>query len=190
VNVTGATIDHNSANNDTSISYSLWTSSQNSVTGNTGDYPFTANLVLANGSSNNTVDGNSFGTADFVGVLVADPLQFPQPFGSSSNNMITHNAVHTSGPTGHEIHSSFSTPPPTTRSLPISFGRTPATTSNGRRRRSTRPLSSALSPTRHRGLQRLPGDAAAQIHFELRNPRLVPWKDILFANPRRDSQIR
>ena len=104
LDVTRSTIDHNSANNDTSISYALWTSSQNSVTGNTGDYPFTANLVLANGSSNNTVDGNSFGTADFVGVLVADPLQFPQPFGSSSNNMITHNTVHSSGPTGHEIH--------------------------------------------------------------------------------------
>jgi hypothetical protein len=27
------------------------------------------------------------------------------------------------------------------------------------------------------------------IYFELRNPRLVSWKDILFANPRRDSQI-
>jgi Right handed beta helix region len=90
-----------------SISYSLWSSSNNRVTWNTGDYPFTANLVLANGSSYNTVYNNSFGTADFVGVLVADPLQLPQPsiFGSSSNNTITYNTIHSSGPTGHEIHS-------------------------------------------------------------------------------------
>ena len=50
LNVTGSTIDHNSANNDTSISYSLWTSSNNKVTTNTADYPFTVNLLLANGS--------------------------------------------------------------------------------------------------------------------------------------------
>ena len=107
LHVAGSTIDHNSANNDTSISYSLWSSSNNRVTWNTGDYPFTANLVLANGSSYNTVYNNSFGTADFVGVLVADPLKLPQPstFGSSSNNTITYNTIHSSGPTGHEIHS-------------------------------------------------------------------------------------
>ena len=104
LNVTSSVIDHNSANNDTSISYSLWNSSYNVVTSNTGDYPFTANLLLADGSSFNTVDQNSFGTADFVGILVADPLP-PSSFGSSSNNTITNNIVHTSGPTGAEIKS-------------------------------------------------------------------------------------
>jgi hypothetical protein len=102
LNVTSSTIDHNSANNDTSISYSLWNSSANFVTWNTGDYPFSANLLLADGSSFNTVDHNSFGTADFIGILVADPLP-PSSFGSTSNNTITNNTVHTSGPTGNEI---------------------------------------------------------------------------------------
>jgi hypothetical protein len=102
--VTSSVIDHNSANNDTSISYSLWNSSHNVVSWNTGDYPFTTNLLLANGSSSNQVDQNSFGTADFVGILVADPL-LPSSFGSSSHNAITNNIVHTSGPTGAEIKS-------------------------------------------------------------------------------------
>ena len=102
LNVTNSVIDHNSANNDTSISYSLWNSSANSVTFNTADYPFTANLLLADGSSSNMVTQNSFGTADFVGILVADPLTL-QSFPLTSNNTINHNSVHTSGPTGTEI---------------------------------------------------------------------------------------
>ena len=140
------------------ISYSLWTSSRNSVTGNTGDYPFTANLVLANGSSNNTVDGNSFGTADFVGVLVADPaavssalwLQLKRP--DHTQHRPRERSDGTRDPLGRGSRlprrkSSFSTPPPRTRSLPISFGRTPATTSMGAG--DARPVlsSSALSPT-------------------------------------------
>ena len=104
LNVTHSVIDHNSANNDTSISYSLWNSSSNLVNWNTGDYPFTANLLLADGSSFNTVEQNSFGTADFIGILVADPLP-PSTFGLTSNNIIRNNTIHTSGPTGAEIKS-------------------------------------------------------------------------------------
>jgi hypothetical protein len=109
LNVNGSTIDHNSANNDTSISYSLWNSSYNTVTYNTGDYPFTVNLLLADGSSFNTIDHNNLGTADFIGILVADPLPpsqtRPTQSGGTSNNSITNNTVHTSGPTGTEIKS-------------------------------------------------------------------------------------
>ncbi|HEY3291753.1 MAG TPA: hypothetical protein VGK87_16590 [Anaerolineae bacterium] len=102
LNVTNSVIDHNSANNDTSISYSLWNSSHNAVTWNTGDYPFTINLLLADGSQANTVDHNDLGTADFIGILVADPLP-PTTYGSTANNTITNNTVHSSGPTGNEI---------------------------------------------------------------------------------------
>jgi hypothetical protein len=104
LNVTNSTIDHNSANNDTSISYSLWNSSYNRVTWNTGDYPFTVNMLLADGSSFNTVSQNDFGTADFIGILVADPLA-PSSFGPTSGNTIANNTVHSSGPTGTEIKS-------------------------------------------------------------------------------------
>ena len=104
LNVSNSVIDHNSANNDTSISYSLWNSSHNSVTWNTGDYPFTVNLLLADGSSFNTVSANRLGTADFIGILVADPLP-PSGYGPTSGNIIANNTVHTSGPTGTEIKS-------------------------------------------------------------------------------------
>jgi len=97
--VNSSWIDHNAANNDTSISYSLFQSSNNRVTGNTADYPFTANLLIADGSSLNTIDGNDFGTADFIGILVANPLAGPY---STGGNSITGNTVHSSGPTGTE----------------------------------------------------------------------------------------
>jgi hypothetical protein len=108
VGVSNSTIDHNSANNDTSISYSLWGSSNNRVTSNTGDYPFTMNMLVAAGSSYNLVDGNDFGTADFVGVLVGDPLPsspYFTAYGATSNNVISNNFIHTDGPTGSELNS-------------------------------------------------------------------------------------
>ena len=98
-NVTNSVIDHNSANNDTSISYSLFSSSSNRVTWNTGDYPFSMNILITGGSSNNLIDHNLLGTADFIGVLVADPLSGAT---STHSNTISNNYVHSSGPTGNE----------------------------------------------------------------------------------------
>ena len=72
--VTYSTIDHNAANNDTDISYALFASSHDAVTANTADYPFTSNVMVADGSAYDTVAGNQFGTADFIGILIADPL--------------------------------------------------------------------------------------------------------------------
>jgi parallel beta-helix repeat protein len=46
---TSSTIDHNAANNCTSVSFSLFSSSGNAVTNNTADYPFTANFLVADG---------------------------------------------------------------------------------------------------------------------------------------------
>jgi hypothetical protein len=81
--VNSSWIDHNAANNDTRISYSLFQSSNNRVTGNTADYPFTANLLIADGSTLITIDGNDFGTADFIGILVANPLAGPYTTGET-----------------------------------------------------------------------------------------------------------
>lgn len=103
--VNNSWIDHNAANNDTSVSYSLFQSSNNRVTGNTADYPFTANLLIADGSSLNTIDGNDFGTADFIGILLANPLGGPY---TTQGNSITGNTVHSSGPTGTEIKAGIS----------------------------------------------------------------------------------
>ena len=41
-----------------------------------------------------------------------------------------------------------------------------------------------------RGAERRGAGQAVGIHFELRKPRLVLWKAILFANPRQDSQVK
>jgi parallel beta-helix repeat protein len=105
---TSSTIDHNAANNCTSISFSLFDSSGNTVSNNTADYPFTANFVVADGSSFNTLSGNVAGTADFIGYLVADPLPGTATlatYGASHNNLIETNISHTDGPTGNEVHS-------------------------------------------------------------------------------------
>jgi hypothetical protein len=103
--VGNSTIDHNAANNDTSVSYSLFNSSFNVISNNTADYPFTANYLLTDGSSYNTVTGNEGGTADFIDILVADPLPGAPTlaqFGPSHDNVISTNQVHADGPTGAE----------------------------------------------------------------------------------------
>jgi hypothetical protein len=105
--VTSSTIDHNAANNDTDISYSLFASSNDLVTDNTADYPLTSNVMIADGSSYNTISGNDFSTADFVGILIADPLSStPLPAAASSHdNTVIDNVDHSDGATGAERHS-------------------------------------------------------------------------------------
>jgi len=103
--VTSSTIDHNAANNCTSISYSLFNSSYNTVSDNTADYPFTMNFLVADGSSFNQVTGNVAGTGDFVGYMVADPLPGTTTlakFGASHGNVFSNNISHSDGPTGAE----------------------------------------------------------------------------------------
>jgi hypothetical protein len=103
-NVTDSVIDHNAANNDTSISYSLFASADNSVTWNTADYPFSMNILITAGSIRNVIDHNQLGTADFIGIMVADPSPGqPTPYGSTRDNTISNNIVHSSGPTGGEV---------------------------------------------------------------------------------------
>jgi parallel beta-helix repeat protein len=101
-------IDHNASNNCTTVSFSVFNSSNNTISNNTADYPFTNNVLITDGSSFNTVSNNVFSTADFVGILIADP--FPgsatlTKYGPSHDNMIQGNVDHTDGPTGAERHS-------------------------------------------------------------------------------------
>jgi hypothetical protein len=105
--VTNSTIDHNAANNCTSVSYSLFFSSHNLVTSNTADYPFTMNFLVADGSSYNSLSGNVASTGDFIGYMVADPLPGTATlgaYGASHDNHFIENISHTDGPTGAEIH--------------------------------------------------------------------------------------
>jgi hypothetical protein len=105
--VTNARIDHNAANNCTSISYSLFFSSYNLMTNNTADYPFTMNFLVTDGSSFNTLSGNVASTGDFIGYMVADPLPGTATlarYGASHDNQFVGNISHTDGPTGNEIH--------------------------------------------------------------------------------------
>jgi len=105
--VTNSTIDHNSANNDTDVSYSLFNSNHNTISNNTADYPFTMNYLITDGSSYNVVNNNEGSTGDFIGLMVADPLQGTSTlstYGSSHDNVIENNNIHTDGPTGTEIH--------------------------------------------------------------------------------------
>jgi parallel beta-helix repeat protein len=106
--VTHSVIDHNAFNNCTDNSVSLFNSSNNTVTHNTADYPFTMNFLLADGSSYNTLSGNVASTGDFIGYMIADP--FPgtdtlETYGSSHDNVMTQNVSHSDGPTGTEKHS-------------------------------------------------------------------------------------
>jgi parallel beta-helix repeat protein len=69
--VTNSTIDHNAANNDTDVSYSLFDSSHNALTANTADYPFTVNYLITDGSSCSTIHtdgpiGNEESPVDIV----------------------------------------------------------------------------------------------------------------------------
>jgi len=104
--VMSSTIDHNSANNDTDVSYALFHSSGNTVSGNTAAYPFTMNYLITDGSSSNTISGNEGSTGDFIGLMVADPLPGSwtlSTFGPSHNNTIVGNTIHTDGPIGNEL---------------------------------------------------------------------------------------
>jgi len=106
--VNNSTIDHNAANNCTSISFSLFNSSGNTVTANTADYPFTMNFMVADGSSFNTIENNVASTGDFIGYMVADPLPGTwtlAKFGFSHDNVFSGNISHTDGPTGSEVKS-------------------------------------------------------------------------------------
>jgi parallel beta-helix repeat protein len=101
-------IDHNAANNCTTVSFSLFNSNHNTISNNTADYPFTDNVLITDGSSFNTVSNNVFSTADFVGILLADPLPGTatlNQYGPSHDNVIQGNVDHTDGPTGAEVRS-------------------------------------------------------------------------------------
>lgn len=103
--VSSSTIDHNAANNCTSVSYSLFNSGYNTVSNNTADYPFTMNFLVADGSSYNVVSGNVASTGDFIGYMVADPLPGTQTlaqYGPSHDNVFSNNISHSDGPTGTE----------------------------------------------------------------------------------------
>lgn len=79
---------------------SLFNSSHNSVTNNTADYPFTTNVMVTDGSSYNTISGNALSTADFIGLLIADPLSGSP---AAHDNNVTGNTIHTDGPIGNEL---------------------------------------------------------------------------------------
>lgn len=104
--VTNSTIDHTAANNDTSISYSLFDSSNDTISNNTANYPFTTNVLITDGSSYNQVTGNDFSTGDFFGILIADPLPGTwtfASFGATHDNRVQGNFDHSDGPTGTEV---------------------------------------------------------------------------------------
>jgi parallel beta-helix repeat protein len=105
--VANSIIDHNAVNNCTNNSFSLFNSSNNTVSNNTANYPFTMNFMVADGSSYNTLSGNVASTGDFIGYLVADPLPGTSTlatYGPSHDNTLTGNSTHADGPTGAEIH--------------------------------------------------------------------------------------
>lgn len=105
-NTTHSTIYNNAANNDTDVSFSLFHSSNDTVRANTADYPFTSNVMVADGSTNDTITGNDLGTADFIGVLIADPLPGTPAFttyGATHDISVSNNFDHSDGPTGNEI---------------------------------------------------------------------------------------
>lgn len=105
--VSNSLIDHNAANNDTDVSYSLFNSSNNTLSGNTGDYPFTMNYLLTDGSSYNTLSGNEGSTGDFMGLVIADPLSGSP---AAHDNLVTGNTIHTDGPIGNELSPADITP--------------------------------------------------------------------------------
>src|SRR5215471_204606 len=101
-------IDRNAANNCTTVSFAVFNSNNNTISNNTADYPFTNNVLITDGSSFNTVRNNVFSTADFVGIMIADPLPGSatlSQYGPSHDNVVQGNVDHTDGPTGAERHS-------------------------------------------------------------------------------------
>ncbi len=106
--VTNSIIDHIAVNNCTDVSISLFNSSNNTVSNNTADYPFTMNFIVADGSSYNQVVNNMAGTGDFIGYLVADSLPGTwtlQQFGPSHDNQFIGNSSVADGAIGREVHS-------------------------------------------------------------------------------------
>jgi len=104
--VTGSTIDHNAANNSVDGHFMLFDSSANTISNNTAGYPYTMNFLLTDGSSHNTLTGNDAWDGDYAGVLVADPLPGSatlNQYGTTHDNTITHNNIHSNGPTGAEL---------------------------------------------------------------------------------------
>jgi hypothetical protein len=104
--VNNSTVDHNAANNDTSVSYSLFDSSYDTISNNTANYPFTTNVLITDGSSHDQVTGNAFSTGDFFGILIADPLPGTETlaiYGPTHDNLVEGNSDHSDGPTGTEI---------------------------------------------------------------------------------------
>ena len=100
-------IDHNAANNCTTVSFTVFNSGYNTISNNTADYPFAFNVLITDGSSYNTVSNNAFGTADFAGIVVADPLAGTftlNLYGPAHDNLIQGNSDHSDGPTGIERH--------------------------------------------------------------------------------------
>ena len=100
-------VDHNAANNCTTVSFSVFNSNHNTISNNTADYPFSSNVLITDGSSFNLVGNNVFSTADFVGILVADPLPGTSTlnlYGPAHDNVIQGNVDHSDGPTGAERH--------------------------------------------------------------------------------------
>jgi hypothetical protein len=100
-------IDHNASNNCTTVWFTVFNSNNNTISNNTADYPFTNNVLITAGSAFNTVSNNVFGTADFVGTLIADPLPGSATlnrFGPTHDNVVQGNVDHSDGPTGAERH--------------------------------------------------------------------------------------
>jgi hypothetical protein len=70
-------------------------------------YPYTTNFVLADGSSNNYVTGNDGHSADYVGLLIADPYPGSATltqYGASHGNTIVGNNIYNNGPIPSEIN--------------------------------------------------------------------------------------
>ena len=64
-------------------------------------------MLITDGSSFNIVSNNIFSTADFVGILIADPLPRTSTlnlYGPAHDNVIQGNVDHSDGPTGVERH--------------------------------------------------------------------------------------
>lgn len=101
--VTNSLIDHNAANNDTDVSYSLFNSSHNTVSNNTADYPYTMNYLITDNSSYNTLNNDEGSTGDFIGAMIADPLPGTSSYGPSHDNVLENSQIHTDGPIGNEI---------------------------------------------------------------------------------------
>jgi len=86
----------------------LFNSDDNTLINGIAGFVFTDTVLITDGSSFNRVSNNVFSTADFVGILIADPLPGNatlSQYGPSHDNVVQGNVDHTDGPTGAEKHS-------------------------------------------------------------------------------------